>query len=266
MPRFSCSLRAVRFGLAVVLGLAALPAAAQTASFARGETVWADSACAGCHSLGTRRTLFASVSQATARTRLDAAINGTTVGGVPTGMQSFSGMSAVDRDSLVIFIGNFIPVVDVAPAVFISMTSSAVGTPSGATTVTLSNSGRISAVFGANLAKGGAHPGDFTVTGIGNGCASQTVAVGANCQLSVTFTPNASGTRTADVTLSHNGDPGTTVIQLSGTSGGGATTPPASGGGDGGGGGALAPMASGVLALLAVLGLRRTIRSDGSRA
>jgi hypothetical protein len=260
MLRFISLFCTARFGLAIALGLAVLPAASQTASYARGEIVWTNSGCAGCHSLGSRRTLFASISQATARTRLDAAINGTTVGGVATGMQGSSGLSDVERDSLVIFIGNFIPMINVTPALSISLTSTGIGTPSGATTITLTNSGRIAAVFGASMV-GGAHPSDFTVTGVGNGCAAQTVAVGATCQLSVTFTPAASGTRTADVTLSHNGDPGTTVIQLSGTSGGGSAAPPTSGGDDGGGG-ALAPTAAWALMLLAALGLRRRIRRE----
>lgn len=241
--------------IAALLALAgsAWPVAAQTtASYVRGETLWADNACAGCHTLSLLRSRFATVNQTTGRTRLDAAISGTTVGGVQTGMQLFASLNAVDRDSLVIFLGNFIPSISVAPGLTVALTSSGVGTPSAPATITLTNDGRAAATFGASIVKGGSHPNDFSVAGVGNGCAAQTLAVSASCQLSVIFTPAASGARSADVTLSHNGDPGTTVIQLTGSSGGASTSPPAGGSG---GGGSIAPWLPWLL-LPAALGLR----------
>jgi hypothetical protein len=228
------------------------PAGAQSASYAQGEMVWNQSCANACHSLASRQAIFATLTQTQARGRLDTAIASSA-----TGMMAFSGMSGVDRDSLVIFIGNFIPVASVAPGLTINMTSTAVGTPSAATTITVTNTGRIAMTIGANIAKTGSHPNDFAVAGVGNGCAAQTVAVGANCRLMVVFTPAAAGARDAQLTLTHNGDPATTVIQLNGTtgSGGGGSPPPA--GGDGGGG-AFHPLL--LLALLLPAWRRRRFR------
>jgi hypothetical protein len=244
--------RALRIAALLALAGSAWPVAAQTASYARGETLWTDHACFGCHMLTLLRSRFATVNQTTGRARLDAAISGTTVGGVTTGMQGFASLNAVDRDSLVIFLGNFIPSISVAPGLTVALTSSGVGTPSAPATITLTNTGRVAATFGADIVKGGSHPSDFSVAGVGNGCAAQTIAVNAGCQLSVIFTPAASGARSADVTLSHNGDPGTTVIQLTGSTGGGSTSPPT---GSTGGGGSIAPWLLWLL-LPAALGLR----------
>jgi hypothetical protein len=61
----------------------------------------------------------------------------------------------------------------------------------------------------------GTNPGDFAQT---NTCGSS-VAAGANCTISVTFTPAASGTRTAAVTVTDNATGSPQTVSLSGTGG-----------------------------------------------
>lgn len=246
---FSRPLKWLAAAAFAVAGFAQAPALAQSASYAQGEMVWGAQCANACHSLDSRRAILGSLNQSQGRARLDAAIASTT-----TGMMAFSGLTAVQRDSLVIFIGNFIPVASVAPGLTINLNSTAVGTPSAATTITVTNTGRIAMAVGANISKGGTNPNDFAVSGIGNGCAAQTVAVSATCQMSVVFTPAASGARNAQLTLSHNGDPSITVIQLNGTTGGGGTPPPPPAG-DEGGGGAMHPL--GLLLLLVPIAMRR---------
>lgn len=241
----------VRRAAAAIVFVAAGVAHGQTATYARGETVWSDNSCASCHTLASRRALFTSSLQSGVRTRLDAAISGTTLGGQATGMQGFSGLSPTDRDSLAIYLGNFIPVATVLPAVTVNLTSAGTGQSSAPATVTIRNDGRINLVVSASIAKGGANPNDFTFAGVGNGCAAQTVTPSGSCQLTVTFTPTATGARSADLTLTHNGDPTTTVILLNGTV---SSQPPPSSA-DGGGGGAFG--AGWAVLLLASLGLRR---------
>lgn len=248
LPEWRCLMgRVAAFALFAFAG----GAVAQTATYARGETVWDDNACSGCHTLASRRALFTSVTQNVVRTRLDAAINGTTVGGTPTGMQGFSGLSNSDRDSLVIFLGNFIPVATVLPGVTFNLTSAGTGQSSTPATVTVRNDGRTNLMVDANIAKSGTNPNDFSFAGVGNGCAGQTVVPTANCQLTVTFTPSATGARSATLTLTHNGDPSMTVIFLNGTT---SSQPPPSSA-SGGGGGALG--AGWAALLLVALGLRR---------
>jgi hypothetical protein len=234
-----------RSSIIVVITLTAGIANAQT--FARGETVWTDSGCVNCHSLASRRALFTSATQSGVRTRLDAAISGTTLGGTPTGMQIFSGLNSSDRDSLSIFLGNFIPVATVLPSVSVNLTSAGTGQSSSPATVTIRNDGRINLVINANVVKDGANPADFSFAGVGNGCPAQTVTPNGSCQLTVTFTPSATGTRSAALTLNHNGDPPSTVILLNGTV---SSQPPPSGATPSGGGGVLGVWWAGLLLLV----------------
>lgn len=80
---------------------------------------------------------------------------------------------------------------------------------SSAQSVTLTNTGnRTLGVQSAAVTQGN---GDFSVS---NTCSS--VAPGANCTVTVAFTPTASGTRTGVVTLTHDGA-GATSLALTGT-------------------------------------------------
>ena len=95
-----------------------------------------------------------------------------------------------------------------------------VGTTSGEQTVTVTNNGGASLAINA-ITVTGTNAGDFAQT---NTCPSS-LAVNANCTISVTFTPSASGARSGNITLTE-GSGSTQTIALSGT--GVATAPSAS--------------------------------------
>jgi hypothetical protein len=86
-----------------------------------------------------------------------------------------------------------------------------VGTTSTAQTVTLSNTGN-AALSITSLALTGTNASDFAQT---NTCGSS-VAASANCTISVTLTPSASGTRTASVSISDNATGSPQTVSFSG--------------------------------------------------
>jgi len=104
-----------------------------------------------------------------------------------------------------------------APVVSLSATSlsfgnQSVGTTSTAQTATLRNTGNATLSI-TSVAVSGTNPGDFAQT---NACGSS-VAAGANCTISVTFTPSASGTRRASVSITDNASASPQTVSLSGT-------------------------------------------------
>jgi two-component sensor histidine kinase len=87
-----------------------------------------------------------------------------------------------------------------------------VGTTSAAQSLTLSNTGN-AALSITSLALTGSNASDFAQT---NTCGSS-VAGGANCTISVTFTPSGSGSRTASVSITDNASGSPQTVSLSGT-------------------------------------------------
>ncbi|HET8905604.1 MAG TPA: choice-of-anchor D domain-containing protein, partial [Ktedonobacterales bacterium] len=109
-----------------------------------------------------------------------------------------------------------------APAVTLSPTSLTFGgqtinTTSGAQVITLTNSGN-AALSITSIGLTGTNAADFAQT---NTCptGATTLAAGASCTIAVTFTPSATGTRTASVTIADNanGSPQTANLSGSGT-------------------------------------------------
>ena len=94
----------------------------------------------------------------------------------------------------------------------ITIASQPVGVTSAPQSVTLSNSGS-AALSIVSLGFTGTNPGDFSQT---NDCGS-TVAAGANCTISVTFQPSATGTRTADLLLNNDSSSSQNRVRISGT-------------------------------------------------
>lgn len=87
-----------------------------------------------------------------------------------------------------------------------------VGTTSAPQTITLTNSGTLPL---NNIAI--THTGDYaTPTAASNPC-GVTLAGGTSCNISVTFTPTATGTRTGTLTVSSSAPAGNSVANLSGT-------------------------------------------------
>jgi hypothetical protein len=87
-----------------------------------------------------------------------------------------------------------------------------VGTTSGPEPVTLQNPGN-QALNISSISLGGVNSGDFSLS---QTCGSS-LAANASCQISVTFTPTARGTRTATVSLVDNGPGSPQLITLTGT-------------------------------------------------
>jgi hypothetical protein len=99
-----------------------------------------------------------------------------------------------------------------APVVMLSPTSLTFasetdGTTSAAQTVTLTNSGTAALAITSIAASG-----DFAQT---NTCGAS-VAAGANCTISVTFTPTAAGSRTGTLTITDNASGSPQTVSLSG--------------------------------------------------
>jgi hypothetical protein len=86
--------------------------------------------------------------------------------------------------------------------------STTVGSTSPAQSVTVQNTGNAAASVTSIAASG-----DYAQT---NNCGSS-IAAGASCSISVTFTPTASGTRTGSVTITSNAVNSPTSISLTGT-------------------------------------------------
>jgi hypothetical protein len=115
-----------------------------------------------------------------------------------------------------------------APAVTLSPTSLSfgsqqVGTSSSSKSLTLTNSGNAALTI-SSIAVSGSNAADFAQT---NTCGS-TLAAGASCSASVTFSPSATGSRSAGLTVTDNasGSPHTATLSGTGTS---APPPPAPG-------------------------------------
>jgi len=104
-----------------------------------------------------------------------------------------------------------------APAVTLSTASlgfanQSVGTSSAAQNVTLTNSGSAALTI-SSIALTGANSGDFTQS---NTCGGS-VAAGANCTISVTFTPTAIGSRSGTLTITDDATGSPQTVALSGT-------------------------------------------------
>ncbi|MBV9713260.1 MAG: choice-of-anchor D domain-containing protein, partial [Ktedonobacteraceae bacterium] len=112
-----------------------------------------------------------------------------------------------------------------APAAILSSNSLSfgsvnIGTHSNAQTVTLTNSGTAALTI-SGIAVTGTNASDFSQT---NNCPNS-LAVSASCIISATFTPSASGARSANVSITDNAAGSPQTIALSGTGTGSGTGP-----------------------------------------
>ncbi|HEX5546394.1 MAG TPA: choice-of-anchor D domain-containing protein [Ktedonobacterales bacterium] len=88
------------------------------------------------------------------------------------------------------------------------------GTTSAAKSVTVTNTGT-AALHVTIVALAGANSGDFTITA--DTCTGASVAVNATCSASVTFTPGATGARSATLTFTDDAGGSPQTVALSGT-------------------------------------------------
>ena len=94
----------------------------------------------------------------------------------------------------------------------VSFPATKVGTTSAPKFVTLTNVGT-NALKITGITLGGANPGDFSQS---NTC-GLSVAAGKSCTFTLKFTPRATGSRSATVTVADNGGASPQTIHLSGT-------------------------------------------------
>ncbi len=99
------------------------------------------------------------------------------------------------------------------------------GTTSAAKSVTVTNTGT-AALHVTLVALAGTNSGDFTISA--DTCTGATVAANATCYASVTFTPGATGARSATLTFTDDagGSPQTVALSGTGTAAGISFTPP----------------------------------------
>jgi Putative Ig domain/HYDIN/CFA65/VesB-like, Ig-like domain len=105
------------------------------------------------------------------------------------------------------------------PAVTFTPTSltfaaQAIGTTSAAQSITIANTGTGS-LFINSAATRGANPLDFTQ--VDDGCSGLTLPAGASCSVSITFSPTASGARSATFTLTDNAAASPQTVPITGT-------------------------------------------------
>ncbi|MFL6067192.1 MAG: choice-of-anchor D domain-containing protein [Gaiellaceae bacterium] len=118
------------------------------------------------------------------------------------------------------------PAPTTAPAVTFTPTSptfaaQAIGTTSAPQSISVANTGN-APLFINSAATRGANPLDFTQTS--DGCSGVTLAAGTSCSVSITFSPTASGARSATFILTDNAANSPQTVPISGT--GTGTNPP----------------------------------------
>src|SRR5919198_892415 len=104
-----------------------------------------------------------------------------------------------------------------APAVTFTPTSltfasQAIGTTSAPQSVTVANTGNASLFINS-----AAVPNTLDFTEVGDHCSGLTLAAGASCSVSITFSPTATGTRSAAFTLTDNAANSPQTVPITGT-------------------------------------------------
>jgi hypothetical protein len=99
----------------------------------------------------------------------------------------------------------------------------AVGSTSAAKSSTLTDTSTTIALNISSIAISGTNAGDFKLSTLSTCPSSGTIVAKGTCLVTVTFTPTASGARSATLTVSDNTSTGSQTIALSGTGSGGST-------------------------------------------
>ena len=105
------------------------------------------------------------------------------------------------------------PAVTFAPT-SLTFAAQPIGTTSAPQSITVSNTGTGS-LFINSAATRGANPLDFTQ--VSDGCSGLTLAAGTSCTVSITFSPTASGARSATFILTDNAPASPQTVPISGT-------------------------------------------------
>jgi len=145
-----------------------------------------------------------------------------TVAGTRTATVSVTDNAAASPQTVALS-GTAVGVAEATVSGPITFAAQTVGTTSSAKTATITDSGSASLVV-ASFAISGTNASDFKATS--TACPG-TIAIGANCGISITFTPAASGARTASLTITDNAGNVTGTKQTIALSGTGAGVPQA---------------------------------------
>jgi uncharacterized repeat protein (TIGR03803 family) len=106
------------------------------------------------------------------------------------------------------------PALSVSPS-YITFSSQQLNITSAPQTLTVTNTGNASLIFGSSpVAFSGANGADFAVTA--DTCVDSTLVANATCQVSITFTASLAGGEYALLTFSDNAPNGPQTVQLSG--------------------------------------------------
>ena len=105
------------------------------------------------------------------------------------------------------------PVVSVTPTGGVNFPNTVQGQTATAIVQTITNTGNATLTL-SSITKTGANPGDFAISQ--NTCTA-TLAVNANCQVSITFTPTTTGARTANLSIADNATGSPQLVSLTGT-------------------------------------------------
>lgn len=117
-------------------------------------------------------------------------------------------------DAFIVKITNVVgPAVNLSPT-GLSFSDQVVGTSSAARSVTLTNSGTQELSI-TSVTLTGANPGDFSTPA--DNCSGTNVKPGSTCSISLSFTPTATGTRSASLTITDNAPDSPQSVPLSGT-------------------------------------------------
>ena len=95
----------------------------------------------------------------------------------------------------------------------LTFASQTLATTSAAQTVTITNTGSAT-LTGLSVALGGTNSADYSISA--NTCGTS-LAIAANCSVSVTFTPQATGTRSASLQVTDNAANSPQSVSLTGT-------------------------------------------------
>jgi hypothetical protein len=250
------------------LGAALLACAfgAQAQQWTRGEQVWTNATCAGCHTSGTvalsaMQARFTTVAAARAAADNAAMRTGS--------MAVYANLGSAQKDDVSAFVANFRAEANaVVTTGNVTMTVAALG-QSAQSTLTLFNNGR--APLRVAMNGGQTVTGDttqFRIQNVGNGCDTQTINPGQTCAVTIVYQPSVApaSQHSYTVTFAHNGEPtATSRVVFTGRVSGAPAPAPAPGpnppapapAGDSGGGGALPLALWTALLPLALLARRR---------
>jgi mono/diheme cytochrome c family protein len=260
-------------GAAWLLSAAAALAQAPGNS-ANGEVLFNSNSCASCHTLAAQRTQITNrapnagtLNFDKSLTALSAALSGTDLDGVATGMNiAFGSLTSGQRADVAAYIAGLpapAPIITYSPAGGPVFAATAIGSTSTAT-VTITNTGTAGLVFVTNnaltIATGG-DAADFRVTS--STCPGVTLQPNTgNCAINVTFQPLAGAALTRTASLGLSTMTGASLVPMTGIVGSSSAPPPAAppsaaNAPTSGGGGALPLL--GLLLLAALAKLRRIV-------